>query len=200
MVCGMSTHAKDFARENVGRRHHCARLIASASSKIFVVSFAASVPERFCTSETIFQNAMMSTFSVISPILRRGGTIPSWTCRACLRSQKQTSPARQFAEQQCNSFATRINPITRAPDGPVGGAARPTSSAAPKGKSKRRRRLLITGGAFTIGAAALTISDDAKHAKMAVERSYRVLGTLALNVKEWVGCLICPRPTITDNR
>lgn len=54
-------------------------------------------------------------------------------------------------------------------------------------KSKRRRRLLMAGGAVTIvGAAGLTVSDDAKHAYTAAKRSYRVAETLALNIKEYI--------------
>jgi len=44
---------------------------------------------------------------------------------------------------------------------------------------------VIAGGALTIGAAALTINDDAKHAATAAKRSYRVAETLALNIKEY---------------
>jgi aarF domain-containing kinase len=67
---------------------------------------------------------------------------------------------------------------------PLGGATGPNASTGPK--SKRRRRLAIAGGALTIGAAAITINDDAKHAYTATQRSYRVLETLVLNIKEYV--------------
>jgi hypothetical protein len=84
---------------------------------------------------------------------------------------------RRFAT---NSSGSHVGKTT------IGGASKLVANAAPKAKSrsKRRRRMLVTGGVFTIGAAAVTISDDAKHAKTAVQRSYRVLSTLALNVKE----------------
>lgn len=59
------------------------------------------------------------------------------------------------------------------------------SKAGGKG-SKRRRRLLITGGGIAIGAAVVTINDDAKHAYVAAQRSYRVLSTLVLNIREYV--------------
>jgi hypothetical protein len=45
---------------------------------------------------------------------------------------------------------------------------------------------VVAGGALTIGAAAVTINDDAKHAYTATKRSYRVLETLVLNIKEYV--------------
>jgi hypothetical protein len=53
--------------------------------------------------------------------------------------------------------------------------------------SKRRRLLLLTGGGLAIGAAAVTINDDAKHAYVAAQRSYRVVATLVLNISEYVG-------------
>jgi aarF domain-containing kinase len=53
-------------------------------------------------------------------------------------------------------------------------------------KSKRRRRLVIAGGILTIGATAITVGDDAKHAYTATKRSYRVLETLVLNIREYV--------------
>jgi hypothetical protein len=46
--------------------------------------------------------------------------------------------------------------------------------------------LIVAGGALTIGAAVVTISDDAKHAFTATQRSYRVLETLVLNIREYV--------------
>ena len=55
-----------------------------------------------------------------------------------------------------------------------------------KKTSKRRRRLLIAGGGLAIGAGVVTINDDAKHAYIATQRSYRVVGTLILNIKEYV--------------
>jgi aarF domain-containing kinase len=143
---------------------------------------------------------MMSAFSVISPFFRRIGTVPSWTCRACLQSQKPPSAPHQFIKQQRHAFATRSNATTRPTNDPIGDTARLKGNSAPKGKSKRRRRLLVTGGALTIGAAVVTISDDAKHAKTAVERSYRVLGTLFLNVKEWVAIRQVSRTIVADMR
>jgi hypothetical protein len=87
--------------------------------------------------------------------------------------------------QSGRTFVARSN-APHAAKSTIGGVSEPLANAAPKAKSrnKRRRRMMVTGGVFTIGAAAVTISDDAKHAKTAVQRSYRVLSTLALNVKE----------------
>jgi hypothetical protein len=67
-------------------------------------------------------------------------------------------------------------------------AANATAAAAGRGakSSKRRRRLLITGGGIAIGAAVVTVNDDAKHAYVAAQRSYRVVATLVLNIREYV--------------
>jgi hypothetical protein len=89
-------------------------------------------------------------------------------------------------------FATSVEGLgskAKAPAGDAGSAnAGPNARSGPK--SKRRRRLLIAGGAFTIGAAAVTVSDDAKHAYTATQRSYRVLETLVLNIREYVRSLL----------
>jgi hypothetical protein len=156
-----------------------------------------------------FHHAIMSALYTISPLLRRSGTVPSWTCRACSRSQAHAIPQRSaFAGriQGERRFATKIEaervvvkgPVVNAAEtsanstataarsttSPLGGAAGPNGKSGPK--SKRRRRLVIAGGVFTIGAAAITVSDDAKHAYTATKRSYRVLETLVLNIREYV--------------
>ena len=46
--------------------------------------------------------------------------------------------------------------------------------------------MLITGGGVAIGAAVVTVNDDAKHAYVAAQRSYRVVATLVLNIREYV--------------
>jgi aarF domain-containing kinase len=130
---------------------------------------------------------MMSAFHTISPLLRRNGTLPNWTCRACIQSRGRAVP--QFARRsQEGDFATKV----QGGRGPVGtetaNAAKPNPgpNAKPGPKGRRRRRLVVAGGALTIGAAAVTINDDAKHAYTATKRSYRVLETLVLNIKEYV--------------
>lgn len=99
----------------------------------------------------------MSAFSAFSPLIRR--TVP-WTCRACLR--KQALP------QQRNAFATKQNPATK-----------------PIAKNKGRRNIAVAGGGLAITAAVVTVSDDAKHAVTAVQRSSRVVSTLFINIKEY---------------
>ena len=112
----------------------------------------------------------MSAFNAaFSPFLRR-----TWTCRACLRSQQRSTFAQPniLASRGAirKTFATKVDAATN----PIGKT------------SKRRRRLLIAGGGLAIGAGVVTINDDAKHAYVAAQRSYRVVGTLVLNIKEYV--------------
>lgn len=48
----------------------------------------------------------------------------------------------------------------------------------------------LVGGGLVLGAA-VTVNDEAKHAWAAVQRSGRVLGTLFVNVKEYVALSRC---------
>ncbi|KAI4696237.1 uncharacterized protein J4E88_000410 [Alternaria novae-zelandiae] len=130
----------------------------------------------------------MSTLSALtSPLLRR-----TWTCRACIRSQRHTTPQRQGLWQQRNTsaghsaFSTRLG-AQRTFASQASEAANATAKAAGRGSkgSKRRRRLLITGGGVAIGAAIVTVNDDAKHAYVAAQRSYRVVATLVLNIRDY---------------
>ncbi|KAI4630493.1 hypothetical protein J4E80_001429 [Alternaria sp. BMP 0032] len=130
----------------------------------------------------------MSTLSALtSPLLRR-----TWTCRACIRSQRHTTPQRQGLWQQRNTsaghsaFSTRLG-AQRTFASQANEAANATAKAAGRGSkgSKRRRRLLITGGGVAIGAAIVTVNDDAKHAYVAAQRSYRVVATLVLNIRDY---------------
>lgn len=126
----------------------------------------------------------MPAFSTFSPVLRAsgriGGAIPntSWTCRACSRSLVRPNL------QSTSSFLGRVRGERTYATG-TGEGASDTGRAAPK--SKRRRRLIIAaGGLVTAGGVAVAVSDDAKHAYTATKRSYRVLETLFLNVREYV--------------
>jgi aarF domain-containing kinase len=149
----------------------------------------------------------MSALHTLSPLLRRG-MIPSWTCRACSRSQGQAilrSNAFTSRIPGKTGYATRVKSVdglgatgnaTKANSSPTANAIATDSTIAgghgrPNGnnghKSRRRRRLIIAGGgALTLGAAAITFNDDAQHAYTAAQRSYRVAETLALNIKEYV--------------
>lgn len=122
----------------------------------------------------------MSAFNTLFPLLRRGGgAVPSsWTCRACSQSLGRTTPQARIP------FSGDIRGgrtyATESTNGTASG-----SGSGPK--SRRRRRLAIAaGGVVAAGGVAIAVSDDAKHAYTATKRSYRVLETLFLNVREYV--------------
>ncbi|KAH8730038.1 hypothetical protein GQ44DRAFT_607685 [Phaeosphaeriaceae sp. PMI808] len=99
---------------------------------------------------------------------------------ACSQAQGRAVPQRsafvnRIPEQRL--FATRVGEARSTEKGTIGNKAQ---------ISKRRRRLAIAaGGALAIGATVVTINDDAKHAYTAAQRSYRVLTTLYLNIKDY---------------
>ena len=79
-----------------------------------------------------------------------------WTCRRCLqRAQRVASPLRQY------STKSRSIPIP-----------------------KKRGRILLAATTATLGVTALEFGDDVKHTYKAVERTGRVLGTLAVCINE----------------
>jgi aarF domain-containing kinase len=135
----------------------------------------------------------MSTFSALSsPLLRQ-----TWICRACIRSQRQTIPQRSTfgrgAPTQHSTIASRIGiqrtfatQVEEATNAGAKNAGKNSKSSKSSKSSKRQRRLLITGGGLAIGAGVVTINDDAKHAYVAAQRSYRVAATLVLNIREYV--------------
>lgn len=97
----------------------------------------------------------MSSVLPLPLLFRR--TIP-WTCRACLR--RQTTPL------QRPSFATKAGP-----------EARP--------RSKRGRRILLASTGGVVAASVVAFSDDAKHAVTAVQRTGRVVSTLAVCINDY---------------
>lgn len=142
----------------------------------------------------------MSTLSALSsPLLRR-----TWICRACIRSQRQTIPQPYGLWQQRstsaghNAFASRIGSSrTFASQANEAANATPKAAGRSSKSSKRRTRLLIAGGGIAIGAAVVTVNDDAKHAYVAAQRSYRVVATLVLNIREYVhACIVQRNQTI----
>ena len=80
-----------------------------------------------------------------------------WTCRSCI--QKQAIPAVKKAEY--SSKARR-----------------------PFKKFARRRNIVLAASTGTLGAGAAFFTDDVKHGFVAMERSGRVLTTLAICVNE----------------
>ena len=49
---------------------------------------------------------------------------------------------------------------------------------------------MIAGSGLAIGAGVVTINDDAKHAYVAAQRSYRVVATLVHNIREYVNAVV----------
>jgi len=50
----------------------------------------------------------------------------------------------------------------------------------------RRKNVALAAASGTLGASVALFTDDVKHGYMAVERSGRVLTTLAVCMNEWV--------------
>ncbi|EMD60040.1 hypothetical protein GGP41_009450 [Bipolaris sorokiniana] len=133
---------------------------------------------------------MMSTFSAFSsPLLRR-----TWTCRACIQSQRRTTtriPQRQSLWQQRgtragqNGFTGGIGTQRAfANESTAANAAAKAAGRSAK-SSKRRRQLVLIGGGLVIGTAAVTFNEDARHVYVAAQRSYRVVSTLVLNIRDY---------------
>ncbi|KAF9693724.1 hypothetical protein EKO04_008138 [Ascochyta lentis] len=144
-------------------------------------------------------------------LFRRGGSA-GWTCRTCLRSQRQTLVLRR------STFASQVEAATR-PVVKNGTAAVKNGTAAVKNgtaavkngtaavkngttvvkngttvvkngttvvkNGKRRRRWLLLGGGVAVGAAGVALNEDVKHAWSAAQRTYRVAATLAWNIKDY---------------
>lgn len=113
----------------------------------------------------------MSAFhSTGSAALRQSNALARvpWTCRTCRLSQRQG--LRQTLLQQRSTFASKVEAATRPP------VVR---------NNRRRRGLVVLGGGIAVGAAIVTVNDDAKHAWSAAQRTYRVAATLAWNIKDY---------------
>jgi len=80
-----------------------------------------------------------------------------WTCRQCLRqSQRTTRPLRQY------STKSRRVPLP-----------------------KKKGRIFLATATGTLGVTALAFSEDLKHSYKAVERTGRVVGTLAVCINDY---------------
>jgi aarF domain-containing kinase len=122
----------------------------------------------------------MSSLSVLSPLLRRGAAT-RWTCRTCLGLGPQAQ--RSFASRvDAADFTIRPGEKNKSRSS---GSGNGNGNGNNSGRSsKRRSRLLVAGGVVAVGAVAVATNDDAKHAWTAAQRSYRVLSTLVLNIRE----------------
>jgi aarF domain-containing kinase len=117
----------------------------------------------------------MSSLSALSPLLRRRAATP-WTCRTCLG----------LGPQAQRSFASRASAAdaTMRPGEANKSSSRSSNTNTKSNSGKRRRGLAVAGGVVAVGAVAVATNDEAKHAWTAAQRSYRVLSTLVLNIKE----------------
>ena len=94
----------------------------------------------------------------------------SWTCRRCLRH-------RRGASFEAAKNTVRPNRRRYGNNGNNGG----------------RSAVLLTATGGAVGAGALAFTDDVKHGYTAVQRSGRVLSTLALCINESVSALTSTR-------
>jgi len=102
----------------------------------------------------------MKGFNLTKPIgLGLVGTSSSWTCRRCaLQAQRGLRTV-----GQAKGYATRLRRI-------------------PRPRRKGRILLAATGGA--LGVTTLAFTDEIRHSYEAVERTGRVVSTLALCINE----------------
>lgn len=128
----------------------------------------------------------MSSLSALSPLLLRRGAASPWTCRTCtglgLGSRSRSQAQRSFA-----SRVGAVNSTVRPGEANKSRSSKSNSNGNGNGNgngSRRRRGLVVAGGVVVVGAVAVATNDDARHAWTAAQRSYRVLGTLVLNIWE----------------
>ncbi len=93
-----------------------------------------------------------------------------WTCRRCLL-QSQTQGKREM--RQARGFASRGS-----------GYGYGHGQGQGQAKSKRRGRVLMAAAGAGLGATTLTFTDDIKHSYETVERTGRVVSTLAVSINE----------------
>ena len=80
-----------------------------------------------------------------------------WTCRQCVQRAR-------FASLQRAKFATRTEKSSN--------------------RSSGRRGLVLAAAGGSLAASAAFLTDDLKHGYMAMERTGRVVVTLAVNINE----------------
>ena len=81
----------------------------------------------------------------------------TWTCRQCVQKAR-------FAALQKAKVATRTGKSWN--------------------RSSERRGLVLAAAGGSLAASAAFLTDDLKHGYMAMERTGRVVGTLAVNINE----------------
>jgi aarF domain-containing kinase len=116
----------------------------------------------------------MRGFNFAAQLTRRTGTggaqgINTWTCRQCLSQARGTKPWNGTGTGIRRGFATKNQ-----------------YNYANAGRSRRspNRRVLLAAATVALGATAAAFTDDVKHAYNAVERTGRVVSTLAVCINE----------------
>lgn len=147
---------------------------------------AVRIPLRIskCDPAVIFKQ---NTYSLSSASSRSSIKLPSsvatastpatWSRRRCVPVQVLPGP---FANRAFSSKSSALQAATEA-NGNNGGAGREKESS---GSSSQRKyiKYAVVGG--VIGLAAVNFSDTARHYYGAIERSGRVLGSLAVCINE----------------
>lgn len=106
----------------------------------------------------------MKGFGLATSLARGGNGLSSWTCRQCLSQTKATRIAGQVRGYGARNGSSNA----------YGYGARP----------RRKGRVLAAAAAGGVGASVLAFGDDVKHAYEAVERTGRVVSTLAVCINE----------------
>jgi aarF domain-containing kinase len=98
-------------------------------------------------------------------IERAAPTRSVWTCRQCL----QQSRGSRIGDQ--------VRGYTRSSNTHGNGSTK-------SGKSKRSGRVVVAAAGGALGVTAVAFTDDVRHAYEAVERTGRVVSTLAVCINE----------------
>jgi aarF domain-containing kinase len=110
-----------------------------------------------------FNFAMASAFARSVP--RVASTRGVWTCRQCLLQSRGSRIG-----DQLRGYARRSNAYG--------------NGSAKSAKSKRRGGVIVATAGGALGVTAVAFTDDVRHAYEAVERTGRVVSTLAVCINE----------------
>ncbi len=125
-------------------------------------------------------------------------TTTRWTCRTCLLRPPSTSfttsrrTIHSYPTRKTQStFSNAAKPIAQQNED---GAEQGNKDGSGSSKTRRPRRALVaTATGAGVLAAMVAVSDDAKHYAEAVQRTGRVVGTLAVCIDELVSTKIIPQ-------
>ena len=110
-----------------------------------------------------FNFAMAGAFARSIP--RVASTRGVWTCRQCLLQSRGSRIG-----DQLRGYARRSNAYG--------------NGSAKSAKSNRRGGVIVATAGGTLGVTAVAFTDDVRHAYEAVERTGRVVSTLAVCINE----------------